>query len=87
MSTGQVLDYLDTRAAIADALRQLARAVLPGDVLAIDLLTEAFVRDEGAGRLTPPHRCSACEDARSSLRRAPRWTRQAGGPFARASMA
>src|SRR5262249_21004322 len=35
VSTGHVLNYLDTRAQIAQALSELARAVRPGGVLAI----------------------------------------------------
>ena len=42
VSTGHVLNYLDTRAQIAQALSELARAVRPGGLLAIDLMTEAF---------------------------------------------
>ncbi|MGE5088229.1 MAG: methyltransferase domain-containing protein [Candidatus Levyibacteriota bacterium] len=42
VSTGHVLNYLDSREAIALALRQLARALNPGGVLAIDLMTEAY---------------------------------------------
>jgi len=42
VSTGHVLNYLDTRAHIAQALSEMARAVRPGGLLAIDLMTEAF---------------------------------------------
>lgn len=39
VSTGHVLNYLDTRAEIAEALGELAHAVRPAGVLAIDLMT------------------------------------------------
>jgi len=42
VSTGHVLNYLDTPDDIARALAELARAVRPGGVLAIDLMTERF---------------------------------------------
>jgi SAM-dependent methyltransferase len=42
VSTGHVLNYLDTRADIAQALRELARAVRPAGVLAIDLMTGQY---------------------------------------------
>jgi SAM-dependent methyltransferase len=42
VSTGHVLNYLDTRADIASALGELARAVRPAGVLAIDLMTERY---------------------------------------------
>jgi SAM-dependent methyltransferase len=42
VSTGHVLNYLDTRAQIAQALSELAAAVRSGGLLAIDLMTEAF---------------------------------------------
>jgi len=42
VSTGHVLNYLDTRAQIAEALSELAQAVRPGGLLAIDLMTEAY---------------------------------------------
>ena len=42
VSTGHVLNYLDTRADIAQALRELARAVRPSGVLAIDLMTGQY---------------------------------------------
>jgi SAM-dependent methyltransferase len=44
VSTGHVLNYLDSRSDIAQALRELALALRPGGVLAIDLMTEAFAR-------------------------------------------
>jgi SAM-dependent methyltransferase len=47
VSTGHVLNYLDTRADISRALGQLARAVRPAGVLAIDLMTERY-RDKRA---------------------------------------
>jgi 2-polyprenyl-3-methyl-5-hydroxy-6-metoxy-1,4-benzoquinol methylase len=40
VSTGHVLNYLDTRVDIAQSLGELARAVRPLGVLAIDLMTE-----------------------------------------------
>ena len=52
MSTGHVLNYLDSREAIAVALAQLARALRPGGVLAIDLMTEAYCR---ARKSVPVH--------------------------------
>lgn len=42
VSTGHVLNYLDTRADIAQALGELARAVRPGGVIAIDLMTGRY---------------------------------------------
>jgi SAM-dependent methyltransferase len=42
VSTGHVLNYLGTRAQIAQALGELAQAVRPGGLLVIDLMTEAF---------------------------------------------
>jgi SAM-dependent methyltransferase len=42
VSTGHVLNYLDTRADLAQALGELARAVRPGGLLAIDLMTERY---------------------------------------------
>ena len=42
VSTGHVLNYLDTQADISQALVELARAVRPAGVLAIDLMTERF---------------------------------------------
>jgi SAM-dependent methyltransferase len=42
VSTGHVLNYLDTRAEVAQALGELARAVRPGGLLAIDLMTERY---------------------------------------------
>jgi hypothetical protein len=37
-----VLNYLDTRTDVAQALGELARAVQPGGLLAIDLMTERY---------------------------------------------
>jgi len=42
VSTGHVLNYLDSKRDIAQALRELAHALRPGGVLAIDLMTEAY---------------------------------------------
>jgi SAM-dependent methyltransferase len=42
VSTGHVLNYLDTRADVAQALGELARAVRPAGVLAIDLMTGQY---------------------------------------------
>jgi SAM-dependent methyltransferase len=44
VSTGHVLNYLDSPADIDAALRELAGAVRPGGVLALDLMTERFAR-------------------------------------------
>jgi len=49
VSTGHVLNYLDTRAEVAHALGELARAVRPGGLLAIDLMTERFCKRPGLG--------------------------------------
>ena len=42
VSTGHVLNYLDTRDDIAQALGELARALRPAGVLAIDLMTPSY---------------------------------------------
>jgi SAM-dependent methyltransferase len=42
VSTGHVLNYLDTRDAIAQALVEIAQALRPGGALALDLVTDAF---------------------------------------------
>lgn len=42
VSTGHVLNYLDTRSDVAQALGELARAVRPGGVIAIDLMTPRY---------------------------------------------
>jgi SAM-dependent methyltransferase len=42
VSTGHVLNYLDSRAEVALALAELAAALRPGGLLAIDLMTERF---------------------------------------------
>jgi hypothetical protein len=42
VSTGHVLNYLDSPADIAAGLRELAGAVRPGGLLALDLMTERF---------------------------------------------
>lgn len=44
VSTGHVLNYLDSREAIGQALGELACAVRDGGVLALDLMTPAFRR-------------------------------------------
>src|SRR5262245_50676931 len=51
VSTGHVLNYLHTRAQIAQALSELARAVRPGGLLAIDLMTEAFCDKRDLGQI------------------------------------
>jgi len=51
VSTGHVLNYLDTPDDITEALRDLARAVAPGGLLAIDLLTERFAAQRDASPL------------------------------------
>lgn len=51
VSTGHVLNYLDTRADIALALRELAGALRPGGLLAIDLVTERFCARRDPGEL------------------------------------
>jgi len=48
VSTGHVLNYLDTRADIAAALGELARSVRPAGVLAIDLMTDRYREKRGA---------------------------------------
>jgi SAM-dependent methyltransferase len=42
VSTGHVLNYLDSRDDVAQALAELAGALRPGGLLAIDLMTERF---------------------------------------------
>lgn len=42
VSTGHVLNYLDSRADIALALAEIAAALRPGGLLALDLMTERF---------------------------------------------
>jgi SAM-dependent methyltransferase len=51
VSTGHVLKYLDTRAQIAQALSELARAVRPGGLLAVDLMTEAYCDRRDLGQI------------------------------------
>jgi SAM-dependent methyltransferase len=52
VSTGHVLNYLDSRDDIALALAELAAALRPGGLLAIDLMTERFAE---ARDLLHPH--------------------------------
>ena len=50
LSTGHVLNYLDGPEAIAAALGDLAAALRPGGLLALDLMTETFARrHDGCG--------------------------------------
>jgi SAM-dependent methyltransferase len=51
VSTGHVLNYLDTRDAIAQALVEIAQALRPGGALALDLVTEAFAERRDAGEV------------------------------------
>jgi len=51
VSTGHVLNYLDTRDDIAQALGELARAVRPAGVLAIDLMTACFAERRDIGEV------------------------------------
>lgn len=44
VATGHVLNYLDSRDDIAVALMNIGRAVRPGGLLAIDLMTERFAQ-------------------------------------------
>lgn len=44
VSTGHVLNYLDSREDIAVAIAEIAQALRPGGVIAIDLMTEAYCR-------------------------------------------
>jgi SAM-dependent methyltransferase len=58
VSTGHVLNYLDSRDAVAEALKEIARALRPGGILALDLMTEHFC----AGRdVSHPH-CKVEDD-------------------------
>ena len=52
VSTGHVLNYLDSREDLALALAELAAALRPGGLLAIDLMTERFAE---ARDLRHPH--------------------------------
>lgn len=52
VSTGHVLNYLDSREEIAAALAEIAGVVRPGGLLAIDLVTERFCE---ARDLVHPH--------------------------------
>jgi len=47
VSTGHVLNYLDSPGDIAEALQELAGAVRPGGLLALDLMTERFASTRG----------------------------------------
>jgi SAM-dependent methyltransferase len=51
VSTGHVLNYLDTRDDIAAALRDIAHVVRPGGVLAIDLVTDEFIERSDVGNV------------------------------------
>src|SRR5689334_1438331 len=51
VSTGHVLNYLDTSDDVAAALRHVARALAPGGLVAIDLLTERFAAQRDAAPL------------------------------------
>jgi SAM-dependent methyltransferase len=51
VSTGHVLNYLDTRAEVAQALGEVARAVRPGGVLGIDLMTERYCERPELGQV------------------------------------
>lgn len=50
VSTGHVLNYLDTREDISVAIAGLARALHPGGVIAIDLMTEAYCDARNVGQ-------------------------------------
>ena len=52
VSTGHVLNYLDSPDAVAEALSEIARALRPGGLLAIDLMTERFC---DARHISHPH--------------------------------
>jgi SAM-dependent methyltransferase len=58
VSTGHVLNYLDSRDEVALALAELAAAVRPGGLLAIDLMTERFC---DARDIRHPH-ARVCDD-------------------------
>lgn len=51
VSTGHVLNYLNTLAEVVQALGELARALRPGGVLAMDLMTGPFVEKRAAGAI------------------------------------
>ena len=51
VSTGHVLNYLDTRDDIVQALVELARALRPAGVLAIDLMTEHYRERRDVGEV------------------------------------
>jgi SAM-dependent methyltransferase len=51
VSTGHVLNYLDSRVDIHRALGELARALRPGGVFAIDLMTERFCETRDIGQV------------------------------------
>jgi len=49
VSTVHLLNYLDTRDDVATALRDVARAIRPGGVLAMDLITDAYLERSDVG--------------------------------------
>ena len=51
VSTGHVLNYLESREEIAEALADLAQALRPGGVMAIDLMTEAYCAARNGGQV------------------------------------
>jgi len=51
VSTGHVLNYLDTFEDIEQALAELAQAVRPGGMLAIDLMTERYCEARNLDRI------------------------------------
>lgn len=58
VSTGHVLNYLDSRDDIAAALGEMARALRPGGLLAIDLMTDRYPQARDIGQ---PH-CRVHDD-------------------------
>jgi SAM-dependent methyltransferase len=51
VSTGHVLNYLESRDCIRQALGELARAIQPGGVIAIDLMTEQYCEARDIGQV------------------------------------